>query len=324
MLVVPSRVAGAAWPAIPTSRASQLLAVQFQLDQSQWLSADELHAHQWQQLQRVLYHACQHVPYYRARLAEIATPIQCGTVDQSDWLSVPLLTRDDLQAAGSQLHCTPMLTNHGLISQSSTSGSTGSPVATLGTTVTRMLWSAMSLRQHLWAGRDFTRKLASIRAFDQAEKVDTEDWGLGTLDIVRTGPATTLSIFTSVQEQAEWLVREQPDYLLTYPSVASALIQHFQRTGQRLNNLRELRTFGEVVEPQLRWLCHQSWGVPLTDVYSTQELGYVAIQCPEVEQHYHIQSENVLLEVLDDDGRQCLPGEVGRVVITTLQNFAMH
>src|SRR5262249_57510260 len=36
-----------------------------------------------------------------------------------------------------------------------------------------------------------------------------------------------------------------------------------------------------------------------------------------------VQSENLLLEVLDERGRPCGPGETGRVVVTTLHNFAM-
>ena len=67
MLNVTSRITDASWPAIPTSRASQLLAVQFQLEQSQWLPAEKLRQFQWQQLQRVVQHAYQHVPFYRER-----------------------------------------------------------------------------------------------------------------------------------------------------------------------------------------------------------------------------------------------------------------
>ena len=48
----------------------------------------------------------------------------------------------------------------------------------------------------------------------------------------------------------------------------------------------------------------------------------MAVQCPETEQ-YHVQAESVLVEVIDDDGRWCEPGEIGRVVVTTLHNFAM-
>jgi phenylacetate-CoA ligase len=35
-----------------------------------------------------------------------------------------------------------------------------------------------------------------------------------------------------------------------------------------------------------------------------------------------VQSENVLLEVVDDQGLPCAPGEVGRVLVTSLNNFA--
>jgi len=62
--------------------------------------------------------------------------------------------------------------------------------------------------------------------------------------------------------------------------------------------------------------------VPLTDVYSATEVGYLALQCPEHE-HYHVQAESVLLEVLGDDDAPCKTGETGRVVVTDLHNFAM-
>jgi phenylacetate-CoA ligase len=35
-----------------------------------------------------------------------------------------------------------------------------------------------------------------------------------------------------------------------------------------------------------------------------------------------VQSENVLLEVLDDEGHPCAPGQTGRLVITALHNYA--
>ena len=59
----------------------------------------------------------------------------------------------------------------------------------------------------------------------------------------------------------------------------------------------------------------------MVDVYSAVEIGYIALQCPE-HPHYHVQAENVLVEIIDADGRPCAPGQIGRVVITTLHNYA--
>src|SRR3546814_616774 len=80
-------------------------------------------------------------------------------------------------------------------------------------------------------------------------------------------------------------------------------------------------TVGETVSAKARGLVQRAWGVPLKDSYSCEEAGYLTMQCPDHEV-YHVQSENVLLEVVDDDGRPCGPGETGRVLITSLHNFA--
>jgi phenylacetate-CoA ligase len=58
------------------------------------------------------------------------------------------------------------------------------------------------------------------------------------------------------------------------------------------------------------------------DVYSCEELGPIALQCPSRE-HYHVQAENLYVELLREDGTPCGQGELGRVVVTALHNFPM-
>ncbi|MDD9903902.1 MAG: hypothetical protein OXT06_10070 [Rhodospirillaceae bacterium] len=60
----------------------------------------------------------------------------------------------------------------------------------------------------------------------------------------------------------------------------------------------------------------------MADIYSTQEVGFIACQCPEHE-HYLVQSEGIFVEILDKAGQPCGPGEIGRVVVTPLHNFSM-
>jgi phenylacetate-CoA ligase len=83
-----------------------------------------------------------------------------------------------------------------------------------------------------------------------------------------------------------------------------------------------VRTLGETLSRETRARCRELWKAPVIDVYSAQEVGVIAIECPE-SGLYHVQSESLIVEVLDAEGHACEPGQVGRVVVTDLHNFAM-
>jgi phenylacetate-CoA ligase len=199
-------------------------------------------------------------------------------------------------------------------------------VTVFTTGVTRLFWEVFTLREMLWHKRDLSAKNAAIRylAAGGAPPPDGKQsptWSLRGDLALPTGPGRLLNITAKVGEQADWLCRENPDYLLTYPSNVVGLAHHFQANGLKLPRLREISTLGEIVTPEIRQLCRDVFGVKLVDIYSCRETGYLALQCPGHD-HYHVQSENVLLEVLDAANRPCRPGEVGRVVVSTLQNYA--
>jgi phenylacetate-CoA ligase len=201
------------------------------------------------------------------------------------------------------------------------------PVRTLTTAHTQLIWSAMTVREHLWHRRDLSRTLGAIRVLHggasprDAAPARSPTWGAPLRWLYETGPSEGLDIFTPVERQIEWLARVRPGYLLTHPTNALALAEHCLRQRVRLPGLLEVRTFGESLPQRLRDTVREAWGVPVTDTYSSREAGVLAIQCPE-EGNYHVMAEGVLLEILDDDGQPCAPGEVGRVVVTALHNLA--
>ena len=90
--------------------------------------------------------------------------------------------------------------------------------------------------------------------------------------------------------------------------------------GVTLPSLKEIRAMGELLTDPVRELCRQAWGVEIVDTYSSQEVGYIASQCPE-SGSYHIHSDSVMVEILDEAGQPCAPGEVGRVIVTSLLNL---
>jgi phenylacetate-CoA ligase len=174
------------------------------------------------------------------------------------------------------------------------------------------------MREHEWHQRDFSQSIAVIKA--NTKRITLPNWGLPVAMFVPSGQLFSLPLSTSVAEQAHLLIRQRPGYLLTYPTNLSALLDHFKTNGIKMQFL-EVRTVGETVSDELRQSCLKAFGAKLVDCYSSQEVGTIALECPQTGL-YHVQSESLIVEVLRDDGSQCQPGEVGRVVVTDLHNFA--
>jgi len=307
------------WPGITNGHGSSLLAVLYQLGQTQWWNEEEIQRMQFAQLRIVLEHAYRTVPFYRERFDNTGIELP-SILDMEVWRKLPILSRRDLQQQVLISNNIPR--SHGKIYTTQTSGSTGEPVKLSGTELNQMFWRIFTLRDHEWHKRDFAGKLASIRATGEAFKpVSHPDWGPPVSLLYKSGTSASLTLTTDISKQMEWLVQYEPDYLLSFPSNLLALMEYSRVHGVKLHNLKEVRTISETVNVRLRQLCQQEWGVPLTDVYSSQEVGYIGLQCPDFP-HLHVQSENVLVEILDDDGQPCRPGQTGRIIVSSLHNFA--
>ena len=140
--------------------------------------------------------------------------------------------------------------------------------------------------------------------------------------IGRGGALYALDVATPIEQQLEWLSRVRAPYLLSYPSNAYALAEAVStKTGQALG-IEAVFGFAETVPDGARELIAERFGAPLIPYYSTREVGVIAMQCPATP-HYHLAAENVVVELLDDDGRDVPVGQRGRVAITSLQNYAM-
>jgi phenylacetate-CoA ligase len=313
-----SGLADVVWPAIPAGDGTVSLGFLFQLESTQWLSPQRLFDRQLGQLDLLLRHAFATVPHYRQAWSGLYDPDAALTAERL--LQLPRLSRAELQAGFESLKSASPPPAHGSISEVRSSGSTGTAVRVLTTRLSQLIWNALTLRDHLWHRRDLSGKLAAIRL--GRTPGTSGNWGLATLGLLETGPSTVLSAREDVDSQLRWLEGEQPDYLMTYPSLARELARRSTDLRVHLPKLREVRTFGEMLVPETRDLCQEAWKVPVTDVYSAEEVGYIALQCPGYP-HYHIQSESALVEIIDDRGRPCRPGQVGRVAVTPLHGFAM-
>lgn len=326
-LVFRSGIPQALFPAVPPARAQRALALQYQLAHSERRPLSELRALQLAQLSPLAAHACAHLPWWRERFSRAGVdPTQPLTLDALR--SLPLLTRHDLQDQGAALFSPQLPQGHGRVGKTQTSGSSGTPVVVQKSELTLLYWQAITLREHLWHQRDLQQTTAFIRYLPQDAEAATPEgrrvpsWGPPTDQVFATGPSLMMSVQNRSDVQAKWLLQHRPAYLLTYPSALRELLDHWEAWDERPEGLRQVRTISEGVPEGLRERCRAISGARLVDTYSTQEVGYIALQCPEHD-HYHLQSESCLTEILRADGTPCEPGEIGRVVVTPLHHFAM-
>lgn len=320
---VKSSVEGIVWPAMPSPAGAAMLAMQFQLAQTQWLPPAELQAYQFRQLELVLAHAFKTVPWYKEKFRDLRLQ-DLLPLTLEKWQTLPILIRENIQDGSHTLLSQDIPKEHGKVTSLQTSGSTGRPITAYKPEIEQFFLNAFTLRDHFWHRRSLAEKFVAIRSegdLAPGKSIDITSWGAAT-SAFHTGPSALMSVRTDISEQAQWLLKERPVYLLSFPSNILALTKYFHDKGLQLPSLKEIRTYGEVATPEVRAACKKVWGVPVRDMYSSQEVGFVALQCPEVE-HYHVNAENIFVEVLDENLQPCCPGIAGQVVVTPLHNFCM-
>ena len=219
-------------------------------------------------------------------------------LDRTQWekktyppLKGPILTRYDLQNMKAP--------KGDFIAK--TSGATGIPVEVQKTNLSKLWWNATNLREVLWHKRDLSLSFAVIRPHIK-EEIFQSQWGSAFSLLGRTGPLHAHPVEGDLNS---WLQKIQPGYLTTFPSILETL------DLKALTRLKGIKTTGETL--------YQKHPL-IADMYSSEEVGTIAIQCPDDPEHYHVM-ENIVLEILDEKDR---PADVGRVVLTDLTSRYLY
>lgn len=295
--------------------SDQMQALLERLRQSENNSLEENFQKQTILLQRLIKHAVNTTALYQAYDEEAA--IQ----------DFPVLSRTTLQMAPDAIISNCLPETHGETYTLETSGSTGQVVRMLGTGFTRLFYDALMLREHGWHQRDLTQKLLAIRwlTLDVAQPPSGQyhaTWGPPIDLYQRTGPSVLVNISSPTELQVKALIDHNPYYLMTYPSQLSALALYCLEHGIQLPDLYEVRTIGEMLTQKQINRVKTAWPhVKISDIYSCIEVGNIAHQCPEYHQ-YHVNLEHVYLEIVDERNQACAVGEAGRVLVTSLMNYA--
>lgn len=262
---------------------------------------------QRRRLARVLERAAR-LPAWREPLA--ATAHLRDPVDRLR--ALPVLEREAIQARPEAFRDArvPSVEIH-------TSGSTGRPLTyhlDHRARVARLAAYARFFWLHGW--RPWHRALSLKVLPDSSERV-----GAGWIDRSVLARRRVASVTAAPEALFEALRRADPHVLHGLPSALDVLGAETQKRRWRPRRLRGIFTSSEQVDPATRVRLEGLFGAPVIDHYGAAE-GLIAWQC-EVLRDYHVNERQILLELLDDEGRPVSPGEPGRVVLTTLDNRAM-
>lgn len=239
---------------------------------------------------------------------------------------LPILSRNNLQEFFNRPVIAPP--TQGQIISASTSGSTGKPVTVFNTSAAMYIRQATALQGYSWQNFSCENRIAIITAHS-GTKVSPEKltlfnhWGPPFYPLLRSGERAEINILCPINRQIQHLSSFNPEILLTYPSNLKQLLLESQTTKVILSNLKHVLLIGETVSEDLITTLREVWNVNSSCNYSSEELGIMAMQCPQIPNHLHISSPTHIIEILREDGTPVGCNEQGRIIVTDLFNFAM-
>jgi phenylacetate-CoA ligase len=298
---------------------------------NEFRSVDELHARQSLALAGLVEFAAVHVPYYREMFLRLG--ISAGDIRQPEHLTqLPPLPKDVAQERRGDLCAVALPPGQEPGGVSRTSGTTGRPLAVEHTRRSKSMFAVLKQRELRWFRFDPSGILATIRPARELPHREGEGpppdgtmWESPVWPLVgqcfETGRWFGFAHTNPIERQIEWLDRHRPHYLLAQ----SANLEHLALAyGGAVppDSLRGLEAIAQQLTPAMRRSIEQTFRVPVQQNYGLNEIGIVASRCPEAGR-YHVHAEHCLVEIVDEQGRPCRPGQLGKVLVTGLSNHAM-
>ena len=288
-----------------------------ELEKSQWLNAPQLNLLRVQRLQRLLSHVQKHVPYYRDIFNSLA--FNTENIDSLDVLTqLPFLTK-----AAIRQHSEALKSDipDGL-ARFNTGGSSGEPLVFYIGNERVSHDVAAKWRATRWWGVDIGDREMVL-------------WGspieLGAQDRVRILrdkllrtqllPAFEMSE-KNLQEYISAIQSFGPKMLFGYPSAFARIANFAKQQSIDLTTVgvKVIFVTSEYLYAEQRQLIEACFACKVANGYGGRDAGFIAHECPAG--NMHITAEDIIVEVVDREGKPLPKGESGEIVITHLATRA--
>ncbi len=299
---------------------------------NEFISSDEHQFAQSKALNKLLEHCFNFVPYYRTLFSN-----QGITEDQlrdpEILKSISPLDKGHVTDNTKLLLSEHLPQGHTLAGTTQSSGTTGQPTVIRHSRPSLAMFQWLKQRELRWHRYNPMGSWASIRPFIELPKIRPDHSYLKDGQALRlsawpyftrlfnTGPFLGFNNTNSVEAQVRFLEQVKPDYLLMQASCLEHL--SMQNISPLVTDqLKGAQSVSQTLTPKMRALIEGSLKTPVHQNYGLNEIGLVASRCQEGGR-YHIHREHCIVEIVRSDGTDCEPGERGKLLVTSLTNFAM-
>lgn len=287
------------------------------LNRSQFWDREKIEQYQWQLFTEMLEYAYQQVPYYNQLLkksglspADIRFP--------EDLRQMPILTKKDVEENFNQLKAEGI--EAWRIKSNSTSGSTGTNFRFLSDKGVQIR-SALQKRCYDWMDIDYLDKKITIwgAAWDvkKSKKIVSKIKAFVKSQLLLSGYNLSEG---DIEDYYHLMLSFKPRLLISYPSIFKELADVFRGHGFNYTP-HALQTGGEKLFSLQRESIEAVFNTKIFDFYGARDVSMIAQEC-EKHNGLHIMAENVLAEVVDDQGNPVDEGE-GDLVLTDLHSRVM-
>lgn len=292
-----------------------------QLDKSQWLKRDEINRIQNKKLRFLISHAYQNIPYFNHVFKKNSLKLE-DINSKEDLFKIPVQRRSTVKKYFNQLYDKSF--KKGRLMNDFTSGSTtGERLKIFRDQDCINKSIAAEIRAYKWYGIDHLKeKFYYLIGADYDIKWENRFFKRLKYFLSNTIKISPIQLNTDNFDSFLSKIKKY-DRRVLYgtPTGTCRLIKKLEERNEDINIEIFLNTDSYILKQQRKFI-KDFFNCELYDIYGTSEVWGVAFECPE-HNGYHLTSENVIMEVVDDNYEPVNPGEKGHLLLTDLTNFVM-
>jgi phenylacetate-CoA ligase len=289
------------------------------LQESQWWSREKLREYQIQQLEKLLNHAYENVPYYRGLFDERGLkPKDIQTFN--DLRKLPYLTKEIIRQSLPDLVAQNYPKSR--LQYATTGGSTGTPLGFYQERgVTEAKERAFMLTQWKRVGFKVGDRCAVLRGKVVRNASNGKFWEYDPVNKNLILSSYHMAEAT-LPKYIEKIRNFKPDFIQAYPSAITILARFMKENrAEPFPSIKAILCGSENLYPWQRELLEETFQCRVYSWYGHTEMAALAGEC-EKSTYYHIFPEYGFIELIGDGGKQVTEeNEMGEIVATSLNNY---